>query len=62
MHIHTLLLYPVATGEFSQGQLDNFIVVDCRYSYEYKGGHIRGAISINRRHHIEKFYAVSQWC
>ena len=28
------------------GQIDTFHVIDCRFDYEYNGGHIPGAISV----------------
>jgi len=32
-------------GKFAE-QVPNFVIVDCRYEFEYEGGHIRGAINI----------------
>lgn len=32
-------------GEFD-GIITTFTIVDCRYPYEYAGGHIKGAINI----------------
>lgn len=29
------------------GKVENFIIIDCRYEYEYCNGHIRGSININ---------------
>jgi len=29
-----------------QDKVSNFLIIDCRYSYEYNGGHIVGAINI----------------
>lgn len=33
-----------------------YILVDCRYSYEYEGGHIINAININTVEQIKEFY------
>ena len=43
-------------GEFSE-TVQEHIVVDCRYPYEYDGGHIQGAVNIYTREAlIEKFF------
>lgn len=39
-------LVSLLNGEYDEFFRDLF-VVDCRYNYEYEGGHIRGAISVN---------------
>ena len=37
--------------------INNFSIVDCRYPYEYEGGHIRGAINIfTKKMLIEYFF------
>ena len=33
----------------------NFLVIDCRFDYEYEGGHIPGAININTTAGVEEF-------
>ncbi|GJJ72871.1 hypothetical protein EMPS_05229 [Entomortierella parvispora] len=33
---------------------DEFILVDCRFPYEYEGGHINGAVNINTLDELEK--------
>lgn len=33
-----------------------YILVDCRYSYEYEGGHIINAININTVEQVKEFY------
>eukprot|EP01096_Ripella_sp_DP13-Kostka_P005330 TRINITY_DN181_c0_g1_i1.p1 TRINITY_DN181_c0_g1~~TRINITY_DN181_c0_g1_i1.p1 ORF type:complete len:638 (-),score=227.90 TRINITY_DN181_c0_g1_i1:153-2066(-) len=37
-------MHRVMRGEFN-GQMSELIVIDCRYPYEYQGGHIKGAIN-----------------
>ena len=37
------------------GQIDTFHVIDCRFDYEYNGGHIPGAININTTSGVEDF-------
>ena len=32
------------------------VILDCRYSYEYKGGHITGAINIKNAEDLDKIY------
>ncbi|EDV22737.1 uncharacterized protein TRIADDRAFT_58617 [Trichoplax adhaerens] len=48
---------PATLAELIRGgyrtDLDEFIIVDCRYPYEYKGGHIKGAINIHTSDGIE---------
>ena len=40
--------------------LERFLVVDCRYPYEYEGGHIPGAINIFEQDSLlEKFFSSS---
>lgn len=33
---------------------DKFMIIDCRFEYEYDGGHIQGAININNKERLEK--------
>lgn len=41
-------------GKFNT-QAENFHVIDCRFDYEYLGGHIPGAININTTAGVEEF-------
>jgi rhodanese-related sulfurtransferase len=36
------------------------IVIDCRYEYEYLGGHIKGAMNINSEDDLERFFFSNQ--
>ena len=38
----------ILDGKYGQ-YYDRSIVVDCRFEYEYKGGHIDGAINVNSK-------------
>ncbi|XP_078449052.1 M-phase inducer phosphatase 3-like [Lampetra planeri] len=38
-------------GEFS-GSVPRFLVLDCRYPYEFEGGHVRGALNIFREEQL----------
>ncbi|XP_025919226.1 M-phase inducer phosphatase 3 isoform X9 [Apteryx rowi] len=49
---------PVAallSGQF-QSLIDKFYILDCRYPYEYKGGHIKGAVNFHRQEDIFEFF------
>lgn len=48
----------VLQGHFNS-QIDEFHLIDCRYPFEYQGGHIRSAININTIAEIQtKFFTV----
>ncbi len=40
-------------GEF-QSSFTDFHLIDCRYPFEYQGGHIQSAVNINSIADIEK--------
>lgn len=42
-------------GKFDK-QIASFTVVDCRFDYEYNGGHVPGAININTTAGVEEFF------
>eukprot|EP00457_Paulinella_chromatophora_P000788 gb/GEZN01000788.1/.p1 GENE.gb/GEZN01000788.1/~~gb/GEZN01000788.1/.p1 ORF type:complete len:1042 (+),score=139.30 gb/GEZN01000788.1/:175-3300(+) len=44
----------VLRGEYSE-QLQRVYILDCRYEYEYAGGHIIGAIHMDSRERLEHF-------
>ena len=41
-------------GKFDN-KINNYYVIDCRFDYEYNGGHIPGAININTTSGVEEF-------
>lgn len=41
----------ILDGKYDQSY-DRFIIVDCRFEYEYKGGHIEGAINVNSKEEL----------
>ncbi|NXH30488.1 MPIP2 phosphatase, partial [Myiagra hebetior] len=47
-------LAAVLTGHFSSF-LESSIVVDCRYPYEYEGGHVKGAVNLPLQRDVEEF-------
>ncbi|NXW71081.1 MPIP2 phosphatase, partial [Hirundo rustica] len=48
------MLAAVLTGHFSSF-IESSIVVDCRYPYEYEGGHIKGAVNLPLQRDVEEF-------
>ncbi|XP_041252861.1 M-phase inducer phosphatase-like isoform X4 [Onychostruthus taczanowskii] len=47
-------LEKVLSGHYSSF-IESSIVVDCRYPYEYEGGHIKGAVNLPLQQDVEKF-------
>ncbi|NXQ26851.1 MPIP2 phosphatase, partial [Alaudala cheleensis] len=47
-------LAAVLTGHFSNF-IESSIVVDCRYPYEFEGGHIKGAVNLPLQRDVEEF-------
>lgn len=45
----------VIDGKFNH-MFDKIIIVDCRYPYEYVGGHVPGAVNINTLDAAERFF------
>ena len=39
--------------------LEEYLVVDCRFQYEYEGGHISGAVNMNSVLEVENFLLSS---
>jgi M-phase inducer tyrosine phosphatase len=53
MRITPTTLNRLLAGEFSGGIVD-YRVIDCRFDYEYTGGHIPGAINLNTTAAVEE--------
>ncbi|NWT84856.1 MPIP2 phosphatase, partial [Lanius ludovicianus] len=47
-------LAAVLTGRFSSF-VESSIIADCRYPYEYEGGHIKGAVNLPLQREVEEF-------
>ncbi|XP_062826210.1 M-phase inducer phosphatase 3 isoform X2 [Anolis carolinensis] len=39
-----------------QSLIEKFFIIDCRYPYEYRGGHIKGALNIHRQDDLFDFF------
>ncbi|XP_062979614.1 M-phase inducer phosphatase 3 [Elgaria multicarinata webbii] len=39
-----------------QSLIEKFCIIDCRYPYEYRGGHIKGALNIHRQDDLFEFF------
>jgi M-phase inducer tyrosine phosphatase len=55
-----LQLVRLLTGEFSD-TVSSVEIVDCRFDYEFDGGHIQSAVSINSREAMQaRFFTASK--
>ncbi|CAG5866851.1 unnamed protein product [Menidia menidia] len=46
------------TGQFNS-LVEQVIVIDCRYPYEFEGGHIKGALNLHQEDQVEDFLLKS---
>ncbi|KAM8808648.1 M-phase inducer phosphatase 2 [Eudromia elegans] len=53
-YISPEMMVAVLTGQFS-GLIESCVIVDCRYPYEYEGGHIKGAVNLPLEQDAEEF-------
>ncbi|KAM9027466.1 M-phase inducer phosphatase 2 [Ara ararauna] len=53
-YISAAMMVAVLTGQFS-GLIESCVIVDCRYPYEYEGGHIKGAVNLPLERDVEEF-------
>ncbi|KAG5647151.1 hypothetical protein DXG03_001106 [Asterophora parasitica] len=53
MRIHTQTLNDLLDGRYDSHIVD-FHVIDCRFDYEYAGGHVPGAVNINTTAAVEE--------
>ncbi|KAL1923130.1 uncharacterized protein VTP21DRAFT_9506 [Calcarisporiella thermophila] len=51
-------LVKLLKGEYAS-KYDTHLVVDCRFPYEYMGGHIQGAVNFNTRDELEELLRTS---
>uniref|UniRef100_A0A8C6Y0U5 protein-tyrosine-phosphatase n=1 Tax=Naja naja TaxID=35670 RepID=A0A8C6Y0U5_NAJNA len=53
-YISPEMMVAVLTGQFNS-LIENCVIVDCRYPYEYEGGHIKGAVNLPLEKDVEDF-------
>ncbi|WPK23310.1 hypothetical protein PUMCH_000546 [Australozyma saopauloensis] len=51
--------HKIVTGAYAN-RFDEHIIVDCRFPYEYEGGHIENALNISLQQHLEKEFVVNR--
>ncbi|KAM4689232.1 M-phase inducer phosphatase 1 isoform 2-T2 [Discoglossus pictus] len=55
---------PEMMVQILKGRFDNFIercvIIDCRYPYEYDGGHIKGAMNLHMEQQVEDYLLKNQ--
>lgn len=54
MRITPATMQALLSGAFD-AQIASYKVIDCRFGYEYDGGHIKGALNLNKDEDIERF-------
>jgi M-phase inducer phosphatase 2 len=52
-------LVSLLDGKF-EGSVDSYEIIDCRYPYEYTGGHIKNAINLYTEGQIHKHFMESK--
>ncbi|XP_037754363.1 M-phase inducer phosphatase 2 [Chelonia mydas] len=53
-YISPEMMVAVLNGQFNS-LIENCVIVDCRYPYEYEGGHIKGAVNLPLEQDVEDF-------
>ncbi|NXB39567.1 MPIP1 phosphatase, partial [Eulacestoma nigropectus] len=53
-YIDSEMMVSVLTGKF-ESFIKQCVIIDCRYPYEYEGGHIKGAINLHMEEEVENF-------
>ncbi|NXW77103.1 MPIP1 phosphatase, partial [Hirundo rustica] len=53
-YIDSEMIVSVLTGKF-ESFIKQCVIIDCRYPYEYEGGHIKGAINLHMEEEVENF-------
>ena len=54
-HIHPETLTDIVSGKYNS-LYDRVVILDCRFGYEYEGGHIKDAIHIDGPETLKKMY------
>ncbi|EGD86516.1 uncharacterized protein TERG_08755 [Trichophyton rubrum CBS 118892] len=56
----SIVLVDIIDGKYSD-QFDNITIIDCRFEYEYEGGHINGAVNYNDKEQLaEKLFTEGE--
>ncbi|NXL85309.1 MPIP1 phosphatase, partial [Alectura lathami] len=53
-YIDSEMIVAVLTGKFASF-IKECVIIDCRYPYEYEGGHIKGAVNLHMEEDVENF-------
>lgn len=53
-YINSEVMVAALSGQFSP-LVERVIVIDCRYPYEFEGGHIKGALNLHQEDQVEGF-------
>ncbi|XP_006893006.1 PREDICTED: M-phase inducer phosphatase 1 isoform X2 [Elephantulus edwardii] len=53
-YISPEIMASVLNGKFDN-LIKEFVIIDCRYPYEYEGGHIKGAVNLHMEEEVEDF-------
>ncbi|KAM6912488.1 M-phase inducer phosphatase 2 [Xenentodon cancila] len=53
-YITSEMMVAALTGQFEH-LVEQVIVIDCRYPYEFEGGHIKGALNLHQENQVEDF-------
>jgi len=53
--VHDLLRIKQMPNSEIATQIPNFILIDCRFDYEFAGGHIDGAVNISTAEQLSDF-------
>uniref|UniRef100_UPI003AB09D82 M-phase inducer phosphatase 2 n=1 Tax=Centroberyx gerrardi TaxID=166262 RepID=UPI003AB09D82 len=53
-YITSEMMVAALSGQFSQ-LVERIIVIDCRYPYEFEGGHIKGALNLHQEEQVEDY-------
>ncbi|NXA09768.1 MPIP1 phosphatase, partial [Sapayoa aenigma] len=53
-YIDSEMIVSVLTGKF-ESFIKQCVIIDCRYPYEYEGGHIKGAVNLHMEEDVENY-------